>query len=192
MNVSLCLLSIAGRFFSPLNEKTNKITAFSLCAAAFLTACGLSPAAKAQTAHFSGAQTTIPTSTLNYPYGVAVDSSGNIYLTNSGFGKVFKETPSEGGYTESSIGSGLYFPAGIAVDAAGNVYIADTGNNRVLKETLSRGTYAQTSISSGLSVPYGIAVDGSGNVYIADYGNRRVLKESASGGSYTEHDHNRV
>ncbi len=143
-------------------------------------------AGQAQTAHFSGVQGTIPSSTLNYAYSVAVDGSGNVYIANSGLSQVLKETLSNGNYTESNIGSGLYFPGSIAVDGIGNVYIADTDNNRVLKETLSGNSYSQTTIAGGLSVPYGVAVDGSGNVYIADSGNDRVLKETLNGGSYSQ------
>ena len=142
--------------------------------------------AHAQTAHFSGAQITVPTSALNDNYGIAVDGSGNVYVADSGHGRVLKETLSGGGYTESTIGSGLYFPASVAVDMSGNVYIADTDNNRVLKETLSGGNYTQTTIGSGFSVPYGVAVDGGGNVYVADSGHGLVLKETLTGGSYTQ------
>lgn len=143
--------------------------------------------AGAQIANFNGVQSTIPTGMLNYAYGVTVDSSGNLYIANSGLGTVLKETPSSsGGFIESTLGSGLFFPAAVAVDASGNIYIADTDNDRAVKETLSGDNYSQTVIASGLHTPYGIAVDGSGNVFIADTGGNRVLKETPSGGSYTE------
>ena len=159
--------------------------------AAFLfgiaTTTGGSNVVSAQTVTFGGVQGTVPTGTLNYASGVAVDSSGNVYVANSGLGTVLKETLTSGGtYTESTIGNGLYFPGAIAVDANGNLYIADTDNNRAVKETLSGGAYSQSTIASGLATPYGIAVDGSGNVYIADTGNSRVLMETPSGGSYTQ------
>lgn len=186
VKVSVCFYPVAKGFFSRLSKTPYKIGASSLCSALSLGIAAFHPTAYAQKAHFSGAQTTIPTSTLNYPYGVAVDTRGDVYVANSGLGKVLKENLSTSGYSESSIGSGLYFPASIAIDPNGNVYIADTDNNRVLKETLSGGAYTQTQISSGFLVPYGIAVDGSGNVYIADTGNNRVLKETPSGSSYVE------
>ncbi|HKR25820.1 MAG TPA: SBBP repeat-containing protein [Acidobacteriaceae bacterium] len=136
---------------------------------------------------FSGVQSTVPTGTLNYAYGVAVDSSGNVYVANSGLSQILKETlHSDGTYTESTIGSGLFFPGAIALDTAGNLYIADTDNNRVVKETLSSGTYTQSTIATGLSVPYGIAVDINGNVYVADTGNSRILEETPSGSGYTQ------
>jgi DNA-binding beta-propeller fold protein YncE len=150
--------------------------------------------AAAQTAHFRGAQSTVPTSGLNFPNGVAVDGSGNVYIADTDNNRVLKETLSAGGYTQSTVADaasgGLTVPNGVAVDGSGNVYIADTDNNRVLKETLSAGSYTQSTVadaaSSGLYVPYAVAVDGSGNVYIADSGNSRVLMETLSAGSYTQ------
>jgi sugar lactone lactonase YvrE len=131
------------------------------------------------------AQSTI-SSGLSYPYGVAVDGSGNLYIVDSGNDRVLKETLGGGSYTQSTIVSGLNNPWGVAVDGSGNVYIVDSGNQRVLKETLSGGSYTQSTISSGLYEPHGVAVDGSGNLYIADTNNNRVLKETPSGGSYTQ------
>ena len=70
---------------------------------------------------------------------------------------MLKETPSGGGYTQTTIGSGLSFPNGVAVDGSGNVYIADTNNNQVLKETLSGGNYTQSTVANqsnnGLQLP---------------------------------------
>jgi sugar lactone lactonase YvrE len=125
---------------------------------------------------------------LNAPLLVAVDGSGNVYVSDSDVG-VFKETPSAGGYTQSIVAkTGLKNPSWVSVDGCGNVYIADSDNNRVLKEAVSPGGYAQSVVAdaatNGLSYPTGVAVDGSGNVYIAD-GNQ-VLKETLSAGSYTQ------
>ena len=164
-----------------------------LLSAAFCGLAALSipavPAARAQTAHFAGAQTAVRGG-LNQPHGVAVDGSGNVYIADGNNNRVVRETPSGGGYIQSTVANqannGLANPHGVAVDGAGNVYIADTNNNRVLMETLSGGTYTQTIIGSGLSFPYGVAVDGGGDVYIADSFNNRVLKETLSGGTYTQ------
>ena len=135
-----------------------------------------------------GTQSVIANSTnngLNFPSGVAVDGTGNIYIVDQTNNQVLKETLSGGIYTQSTVGSGLANPYYIAVDGAGNVYISDPGNSRILKETLSGSSYTQSTVVSGLGA-IGVAVDGAGNVYIADFGNNRVLKETLSGGSYTQ------
>ena len=153
----------------------------------------LPAAIRAQTAHFSGAQGTVPTSKLNAPHGVAVDGSGNVYIADTGSSRLLKETFSGGFYTESTItdfaSSYLYQPDAVAVDAIGNVYVSDTGNDQVLKETQAGGSYIPSTIASppnGLDFPFGVAVDARGNVYIADFDNNRVLKETPSGSSYIQ------
>jgi sugar lactone lactonase YvrE len=132
-----------------------------------------------------GTQSTVG-SGLNDPEGVAVDSSGNVYIADTNNNQVLKEALSAGAYTQTVIVTGLSTPKGIALDGAGNLYIANTGNDQVLVETLSGGTYTQNTVGSELSSPDGVAVDGSGNVYIADSSNNRVLKETLSEGSYTQ------
>ncbi len=133
-----------------------------------------------------GSQSTIASSGMSDPTGVAVDGNGNVYIVNWESSLVYKETLSGGSYTQSTIGSGLQGPTGIAVDGAGNVYIAGYDSNLVYKETLSGGVYTQSTIGSGLSGPMGVAVDGSGNVYIADTFNNRVLEETLSGDIYNQ------
>jgi len=129
---------------------------------------------------------------LKTPYGMAVDSFGNVYIADNNNNRVLKVPPTDPTCATSctTIGTGLSLPISVAVDGAGNVYIADAYNGRVLLETLSGGSYTQSVVanrsSNGLSYPYGVAVDGSGNVYIADYGNSQVFLETLSGGSYTQ------
>jgi hypothetical protein len=113
---------------------------------------------------------------LDNPIDVAVDASGNVYIVDTDIGKVWKETPSGGGYTQTTVGSGLNHPRGVAVDGRGNVYLADTGNLRVLKEAPSAGSYTQTTVTTALQFSVGIAVDGNGNLYIADYDKDKVLE----------------
>ncbi len=131
------------------------------------------------------AQTTID-SELNSPYGVAVDTAGNVYVTTST--AVLKETlATDGSYTRSTVASGLGGPEGVAVDGDGNVYIADTRNGRLLKETRSSSGYSQSVIAPAVGSPWGVAVDGAGNVYVTDISQDRVLREARlSSGAYTE------
>ena len=145
------------------------------------------PSANGLSAHFSGAQSTVPTRSFTYLDGVAVDGSGNLYIADGYSNLVVKETATETGYTESVLpATGLNVPSGLAVDANGSVYIVDEGNNRVLKETPSGGSYTQSVVASGLSNPGDIAVDASGNVYISDSNSHGAYKETLSGGTYIQ------
>jgi streptogramin lyase len=80
-------------------------------------------------------QSTLPTSGLGTPWGIAVDGNGNVYITGVGNNTVLKEMSSAGGYSQSTIStSALDGPFGVAVDGSGNVYVADSGDFRILKE----------------------------------------------------------
>ena len=159
------------------NNRVEKFTS----AGTFITAWGCATAVTGCSAGSGSGQ-------FNTPRGIAVDSSGNVYVADAGNNRV--EKFSSGGTfiaTWGSYGAGngnFSSPRGVAVDSAGNVYVADGNNNRVEKFT-GMGTYvsqlgcASGACSSGagkgeFNSPYGVAVDSSGNVYVADGGNNRV------------------
>lgn len=128
--------------------------------------------------------------TFNRPYGLAIDATGNLYVTDQGNYAVRKVTPA--GVVSMLIGTTattglLNTPTGIAIDSQGALYIADK-SGRVLTITASNVLYtlagkANTSgfadgskATAQFSGPTGIAVDASKNIYVADYNNNRVRK----------------
>ncbi len=135
------------------------------------------------TAHFSGAVTTLG-SGFTKPAAAAVDSSGNVFVTDYGNNTV-KEILAAGGYTTiNTLGSGFNGPVGVAIDGSGNIFVADSYNNAV-KEILAAGGYTTiNTLGSGFTQPAGVAVDGSGNVFVADSDNGAV-KEILAAGGYT-------
>ncbi len=86
-------------------------------------------------------------SDLSYPIGIAVDSSGNLFIADSGNNVIEKVTPA--GQLSIVAGSGvlgpptagpatgsdLHDPNGIAVDISGNLFIADSGNGDIEEVT---------------------------------------------------------
>ena len=140
------------------------------------------------------------------PTAVAVDSSGNVYVSESS-GQRIRKIEAATGIIRTVAGNGtvgfsgdggpatsaqLNGPLGITVDAAGNLYIADRGNNRVRRVTSAgvMGTIAGRGVSgfSGdggsplnaqIFFPGDVAVDAAGTIYIADYGNHRIRRITA-------------
>ena len=127
-------------------------------------------------------------SSFNYPVGVAVDGSGNIYVANSRFPEsVEKLTPgctAAGCITSLNIGTTIAQPFDLAMDGAGNLYVTDLGTNSV--DEIPAGCTTTSCIvpigagSGKFNTPTGVAVDGSGNVYVANYGND-TLQEVPAG-----------
>ncbi len=127
-------------------------------------------------------------------HSVALDGSGNIYVTGQLYGPSFalKLTPLNGAYAQTQIGYGFSFAAGVAVDGQGNVYVADSGG-QVYKETLSNLAYTQSIVGGPWENPSAVAVDGSGNLYVTDLGEGinqaaylGLFKETLVNGSYTK------
>jgi sugar lactone lactonase YvrE len=117
------------------------------------------------------------------PYGVAVDSSSNVYVADVGSG-IRKITP-DGVVTTLAGLSGR----AVAVDRTGNLYLSvgssiqkatPVGTNWVVS-TLA-GSAGQSGSTDGtgsearFNDPTGLAVDGAGNVYVADFHNRTIRK----------------
>ena len=109
---------------------------------------------------------------FSYPFGVAVDAAGDVFVANTGNNAVKEVLPNG---TITPIGSGFSTPEGVAVDAAGDVFVANYGNSAV-KEVLPNGTITPTG--SGFSSPQGVAVDAAGDVFVADAENNRAVELS--------------
>jgi len=133
--------------------------------ALLLVAGWLSSAAAWGQVTFVGAPSTLLRG-FDMPANLAIDEVGNIYISDTGLGVVYKETPLGGGeYSQTTVASGLSQPGGIAVDGAGNVYIAAV--TTILIETPGANGYTQSHMGTFQNLR-GITVAPSGNVYVVD------------------------
>lgn len=155
----------------------------NVCTSSTTTDCG---------AGFSGDGGAATAAQLNNPLGVAVDSSGNLYISDSGNNVIRKVS----GGNIATVGSTLRLlhPAGIALDVYQNLYIADTSNSRIVKYTPSgAGTVVAgtgvagysgdggPAIQATLEFPADVKVDGVGNLYIADRTNCVIREVTVDG-----------
>lgn len=140
-----------------------------------------------------GSQSAVADTTSAYnlynPQGIAVDYAGNVYIADASH--IYKETPTSGSYTQSTISSAYSHLGAVVVDGAGNLYVCDYEANAVYLEKLTGGTYTQSTIANSsapynLNSPYGLAVDSAGQVYVAAAGNNAVFKETFIDGVWVQ------
>ncbi len=155
--------------YPEIRDRSRKPKHVACLAALFaITLLTLSSAVlRAQSVAFAGAQTTLPISGLNNPYGAVLDRAGDLFITDSHNNRVLEVTPA--GVQSIVPTNGLNYPAGVALDGAGDLFIVDNGNNRVVELPWTVNGYgAQITVVASLpDAAYGIAVDGKGDLFIA-------------------------
>jgi hypothetical protein len=144
---------------------------------------------------------------LNGPYGLAIDSRGNIYFADgynhavrkvntSGIITTFagKDTAGYRGDGGPATAALLDNPVAIAIDHSGNVYIADDHNHVVRKvdtsgiittfagnDTLGYRGDGGPATAAELNLPIGLAIDALSNLYISDEDNNNIRKVTTTG-----------
>ena len=139
------------------------------------------------------------------PYGIALDSSGNLYvadtsnntirkITSAGVVTTLAGSPGPQGSSDGT-GAAARFrePRGIAVDSNGNVYVADYQNSAIRRITPagvvttfagvagSQGSTDGTGTTARFKDPFSVAADAAGNVYVADTANKAIRKITPAG-----------
>jgi sugar lactone lactonase YvrE len=143
---------------------------------------------------------------LGYPWAITFDSSGNLWVADSGNSRVLEfKTPFTSGMSASLVigqqnytsgtsvtsASGFNGPVAIVFDSSDNLWVAEEANNRVLefKTPLTTGmsaslvigqgdftTAGSSTSQDGLYAPNGVAFDSASNLWVADRNNNRTLE----------------
>ena len=155
--------------------------------------------------YFGSADGTGSAAQFNAPCCVALDSTGNVYVSDFYNHTIRKVTP--GGVvttlaglalasgSDDGTGSAARFssPLGVAADSADDVYVADADNCAIRKVTPGgvvttlaglAGSYDNTDGTGSAARffnPAGVAVDSAGNVYVAEIGDSRIRKVTPVG-----------
>ena len=158
---------------------------------------------------FSGDGGLATSAQLSYPTDVAIDSDGNLLITDRDNHRIRKVnlttnvistvagigTSGFSGENGLATSAQLNLPLKLVVDPDGNVYFSDTNNERIRKidhqtgiiTTVAgngiRGFSGDTGLatSAQLASPQGLGIDSNGNIFIAEYLNRRIRKVTAGG-----------
>lgn len=103
---------------------------------------------------------------LNGPRGVAVDSSGTLYVANHGNSTIVEYA---GGSTTptTTLSTGVSSPEGVAVDLSDNLWVGNSGNDALL-EFQPGQTSPTTTIPTGLPKLRGVSFDSSGDLWTVD------------------------
>ena len=138
---------------------------------------------------------------ISCPTGVAIDSSGNLFIADSQNNRIRKinsagiiTTVAGSGDLNPTVGLGdggpavaarLRIPLGVTADRAGNLFIADSQNNRIRRVavdgTINTIAGGDAGGSASISYPRGVAVDELGNLYVAEDQSNYVRKVEPNG-----------
>lgn len=142
---------------------------------------------------------------FSYPWGLAVDAAGNVYVGDSGNHVIRRITPAgvvttfagEVGVAGSNDGTGtaarFASPSGLAFDSAGNLYVGDYANSTVRRITPagvvttfagSPGVFGYadgTGAAARFNYPDGLAFDAAGNLHVADSNNDIIRRVTPAG-----------
>ena len=152
---------------------------------------------------YSGDGGAATNATLNFPWGVAVDAWGNLFIADHQNNRI--REVSTNGIITTVVGGGQYYggpatnvslsgPQGLAIDASGNCFFAEEGNSLIGK--LSTNGFVTLVTGDGIGgfsgdggpatyatvyLPNDVALDTSGDLFIADTENGRIREVSTNG-----------
>ncbi len=157
------------------------------------------------TSSFGNKNGSLDTATFGSPFGIAMDSHGNIFVTDFGFNNI-REISASGfvstfagdtyGATGTADGFGtnarFHSPLGITIDQNDNIFVIDGANNTVRKITsdghvttlAGSGVAASidgTGTAASFNGPCGIGVDATGNIYVVETGASKIRKVTQTG-----------
>ncbi len=106
------------------------------------------------------------TSPLNYPYGLATNASGDLYVANYSGNNILVYNPAHA--QTGRVTQGVSGPNGVAIDPSGNLWVANGLSNSVTNYSSAGIQNTAATITSSVYNPTAIAVDGLSDVLIVN------------------------
>jgi streptogramin lyase len=104
---------------------------------------------------------------LNHPWGMALDSSGNLWVANQGANQVLKYDSKLVQHTGHTITANISQPSAVAFDSHGNLYVANQGTSTITEYNSSTlALIPSRSLSYGISAPKWLAIDGVDDIWV--------------------------
>jgi sugar lactone lactonase YvrE len=130
---------------------------------------------------------------LGSPYGLCLDSTGNLYLADTGNGRI-RKVDTNGIIT--TVVSNLFSPANVIVDGLGNIFIAEFSyghvrkldTNGILTDVAGGGSSLADGVpaTNAQITPFGLCVNTNGNLFIGDItANHRGVRKVDTNGIIT-------
>jgi sugar lactone lactonase YvrE len=114
---------------------------------------------------------------LDDPFGIAIESDGNIVIAEfGGPGSIVRINPVTGEQTVLTSGGNMNNPVRLDTGPNGDIFVADNSNTTNHIVRVDRITGAQTVVASGFSFPTGIAVDDDGDIFVTTSGDRSLIE----------------
>lgn len=129
-----------------------------------------------------------PSGAYSYPQGIAINSSGNLFVTD-GSSSIYEFSKSSNSWSLTNTLNGGGYAYGLAFDSKGNLFAASQNDGAILEYANTNGTYSisPTTVVSGADTPVGLAFDPTtGYLLDAENGgsyNHEVVAYSLSGSS---------
>ncbi|MDX2306036.1 MAG: hypothetical protein NW226_24715 [Microscillaceae bacterium] len=160
-------------------------------------------------ANYSGDGGNALNASLSSPFGLALDTQGNLYIADQNNNRI-RKVNTQTGIISTVVGNGNFgfapdgtpalltpvnFPGSVRVDSDGNIFFTDLNSHQVRKvdhlgivHTVAGNGFQDFSgdgalaIQASLSNPADIFLDNSNNLFITDASNNRLRKVEASTG----------